>query len=46
LSPLGGRSGLSIKGNRHLVATLLDSLALSRGRHLLDAQSETESVAS
>jgi DNA-binding HxlR family transcriptional regulator len=48
LSPLGGRSGLSIKGNRHLVATLLDSLALSRGRHLLDAhvESGSESIAS
>ncbi len=39
LSPLGERSGLSITGNRPLAAGLLDAVALSSGRHLIDSES-------
>lgn len=45
LSPLGERSGLSITGERSLAAGLLDAVALSSGRHLIDAQSASESLA-
>lgn len=45
LSPLGERSGLSITGERSLAAGLLDAVALSSGRHLIDAPSASESLA-
>ncbi len=41
LSPLGERSGLSITGDTGLAAGLLDAVALSSGRQLIDAQSAT-----
>ncbi len=45
LSPLGERSGLSITGERIRAAGLLDAVALSSGRHLIDAPSASESLA-
>ena len=42
LAPLGDRSRLRVTGNPALAATVLDALALSRGRHLIDAASEPE----